>query len=95
MGQFCEFFGERALPQLFHATPLIIPVVIRKVLLAITLFACFGLQVRARSTFGDVRGRSGKNSVSVGGYARRYTTSSLTGRELVPQKSLGFMGRII
>src|SRR5260370_13985049 len=40
---------------LFHATPLIIPNMIRKLLLATTLFACFALLVRAQSTFGDLR----------------------------------------
>lgn len=53
---FCESFSERCPPRLFHATPLIIPTMIRKLLLATTLFACFALQVHAQSTFGDLRG---------------------------------------
>ncbi len=55
-GQFCESFGEHRPPRLFHATPRIIPTMLRKLLFGTTLFACFALQVHAQSTFGDMRG---------------------------------------
>jgi hypothetical protein len=54
--QCSESFGEQCPPRLFHATPLIIPSMLSKLLFGTTLFACFALQVHAQSTFGDLRG---------------------------------------